>query len=267
MAADEQTAILKSELTQQKALFDDEKAALEDNLAGYKKNLEETRSQNALLHGQLEKIGDQIEKLQGTKTAEVAEGMPAEESPDETGSMQKTVSELREVIKFVRSEKDMVQAQLDTARRAMERQRAAAAVAKRSLDEARAELKVLQENSQAERASEGGDMGALKEKLRAAEEQSRLLGDSNFHLRGELEKLEAKTSRLTEELDSAKESAQPSEKRSQELEAEKAGLIAEKESLLREINDWKGRVQSLVSKFNQVRNLYVFSCCNHWRAK
>jgi nucleoprotein TPR len=166
--------------------------------------------------------------------------------------MQKTISELREVVKFVRSEKEMLQAQLDSVRRTADRERAAAALAKRSLDEARAELRIVQEASQSGDASSTRDIDGLREKLQAAEEQTRLLGESNAHLREELKKLEAKFSSINEELEKARTAAQPSEKRQQELEGEKVGFVAEKESLLREINDWKGRVQSLVTKFNQV---------------
>lgn len=234
---------------EQRSLFDQEKMSLESTLKDFEKNLKDTRAQNVLLHGQLEKIGDQIESLQGGKNTEES-GTAGEGSSDEIMNSQKTISELREVVKFVRSEKDMVQAQLDSARRTAERERAAAALAKRSLDEARAELKILQENTQG-----GGsiaDVDELKEKLRNAEEQSRLLGESNSHLRQEMTKLEAKFSTTIEELEKTKKAAQPTEKRQQELETDKAGLLSEKESLLREINDWKGRVQSLVTKFNQV---------------
>ena len=256
LVAEEQASSLKSELAQQKTILEEEKEALENSLRTYQKNLEDTRAQNTLLHGQLEKIGDQIEKIQSVRAAEAAEGTASEESVSDT-AMQKTVSELREVVKFVRSEKEMIQAQLDTERRAAERERAASAVAKRSLDEARAELKVLQENSQ---RSVVGDTNVeeLQLKLQEAQEQTRLLGDSNSHLREELGKVKKSTSDLNAQLELAKKNAEPAEKRQHELEAEKAGLVAEKESLLREVSDWKGRVQSLVSKFNQVSFL-IFS--------
>ena len=256
LVAEEQASSLKSELAQQKTILEEEKEALENSLRTYQKNLEDTRAQNTLLHGQLEKIGDQIEKIQSVRAAEAAEGTASEELVSDN-AMQKTVSELREVVKFVRSEKEMIQAQLDTERRAAERERAASAVAKRSLDEARAELKVLQENSQ---RSVVGDTNVeeLQLKLQEAQEQTRLLGDSNSHLREELGKVKKSTSDLNAQLELAKKNAEPAEKRQHELEAEKAGLVAEKESLLREVSDWKGRVQSLVSKFNQVSFL-IFS--------
>eukprot|EP00980_Cylindrotheca_fusiformis_P003330 scaffold746_cov123-Cylindrotheca_fusiformis.AAC.18 len=245
--AEEQAGSLRSELAEQKSLFDQEKAQLEKTLKDCEKNLDETRTQNSLLHSQLEKIGDQIEKIQGGNAVE--EDETPVRSSSELKDMQKTIAELREVVKFVRSEKEMIQAQLDSARRAADRERATAAIAKRSLDEVRAELQSAQEKSD---SSGSVDIDRAHAKLRSAEERCRLLGESNSHLREEVKSLETKLSKMKEELENLQKSSEPTEKRQQELEAEKAGLLAEKESLEREINDWKGRVHSLLTKFNQV---------------
>ncbi len=247
--AEAQAAAAKSEIEDQKASLEQEKATMHKSVQEYAKNLEETRSQNALLHNQLDKIGEQIEKMQGSQGGSF-DTPNAEDGTEEVLSLQKTVSELREVVKFVRAEKEMVQAQLDATHRAAERERAAASVAKRSLEEARIELKVLQES--VERSHTGIETEGMKEKLKAAEQQAKLLGESNSHLREEMKKLESSLSAVKIELETSKSASVPSEKRLNELETEKAGLIAEKSSLLREIEDWKGRVQSLVSKFNQV---------------
>jgi nucleoprotein TPR len=141
--AEEQAAAAKADLIDQLASFEAKKAEMESREKEYEKNLDDTRAQNALLHGQLETINKQIERIQSGKggMAEDAEGMT------EADSLHKTISELREVVRFVRADKEMIQNQLDSARRAAERERASAAIAKRSLEEARAELKVLQEST------------------------------------------------------------------------------------------------------------------------
>lgn len=249
-AAEEQAAAVKNELEEGRSFFEQEKASMEKIFKEYEKNLEETRTQNTLLHNQLEKIGEQIEKMQPTG-GDSWDISAAEGSTHDAGALQKTISELREVVKFVRADKEMVQAQLDAARRAAERERAASAVAKRSLEEARAELKVFQDCIGSE-YSAGSDIDVLKDKLKSAEQQAKLLGESNSHLREEMQKLVASLAAAKKELETSKFYSIPSEKRIKEMETEKAGLLAEKESLLREVDDWKGRVQSLVSKFNQV---------------
>jgi len=92
----------------------------------------------------------------------------------------------------------------------------------------------------------------MADKLKATEEQSRLLGDSNAHLQQQVQELQSNLTSARNELESSKSALQPAVNAQRELEGDKAALLAEKESLLREINDWKGRVQSLVSRFNQV---------------
>jgi len=244
-SAAEQVESLKAELQDQLTMFETEKSQLTNREREYEKTLKDTRAQNTILHDQLEKINEQIGRIQSAKGGTITGEM---DSTTEAASLQTTNSELREVVKFLRAEKDMVQNQLDSARRAVERERAAAAVAKRSLEEARAELHVVQESG----GRSENDSDDLKQSLKNAEHQLKILGESNAHLREEVTKLESKLSSVASELDASKAASVPSEQRLKDLETEKAGYLAEKSSLLREIDDWKGRVKSLVSKFNQV---------------
>ena len=254
-AAEEELEGLKNEQAEKLGLLKFEKGTAEDSLKKAEKQLEDTRSQNSKLLDQLQALGEKIEQDQVAKIGEAGDGEAVEGEDAELNKMRKTISELRELVKFLRSDKEMVQAQLDSARRATDRERAEGAVVKRSLDEARAELKVSQESTRAaEEGSPSDQVTSLKDSVRAAEEQSRLLGDSNTLLREEVEKLQTSLTELKKELEAGKEASQPLEKRQKELESEKAALVAEKASLLRELDDWKTRVQSLVSKFNQVSN-------------
>ena len=262
-ATEEQLELFKSQFSEQRSQWEEEKSSLEISLKQMEKGLTDSRSQNSALHSQLETIGNQVER----KISEVADGADEEEVDVAAFvNMRKTVTELREIVKFLRSDKEMIQAQLDSAVRAAERERAAAAVVKRSLDAARAELKVLEDSSavSAQSSSSGGELSALKEKLATSEDKSRLLGESNTHLREEVDRLNTSVSGMTGELEAAKNSAQPYEKQTQALELEKAALLSEKESLLREIDAWKGRVQSLVSKFNQVSVSNGRRCSLFW---
>ena len=248
-AAEEQAATLKTEYDELKSAMEKEKSGLEASLKQLEKGLDEARSQNTLLHSQVETLGEQVEK----KMNESVNNADSQDTDEAYENFRKTFSQDRELIKFLKSEKEMVVAQLDTARRAAEREQATAAVVKRSLDEARAELKVLQELKDSNALSETSkDALTVQKKLESAEEKCKLLADSNAHLREEVEKLSIATKTLETQLNEAKKLAGPSEKRFNDMEVEKAALVSEKESLLREIEDWKGRVQSLVSKFNQV---------------
>jgi FtsZ-binding cell division protein ZapB len=153
----------------------------------------------------------------------------------------------------------MIQAQLDAARRTAERERAATVVVKRSLDEARAEIKMLQEKDTV--GIDGGIGGDQAEKLKNLEMQSTLLRESNQLLRAETLKLEASLKTSQFELDETKAKLEPLEKSQRDSEVEKLALEAEKDSLKRDLETWKGRLQSMVSKFNTVSTMMFGNPC------
>ena len=259
VAAEENLNSLKKEVEELHSSFEEEKKSVEEALENAEKRLKDAQAQNEVLHSQLETLGELAEKQQESRVAAAADAdgseAPAEGKDAEINALNKTISELREVVRFLRSEKEMNQAQLDAAKRTAERERAAANIAKRSLDEARAELEIAGKAGTA--AGDESNSKELAEKLQSAEDQLQLLRDSNHLLREENEKLHKSITALQNEVDASKKSSQPGEKRVRELEVEKASLEAEKASLTREIESWKGRVQSLVTKFNQVSVLIL----------
>jgi len=76
--------------------------------------------------------------------------------------------------------------------------------------------------------------------------------ESNQLLREETEKLSKSVSTLETDLNDTKVVFEPTVQKCHELEVDKAALEAEKSSLAREVEAWKDRVKSLVSKFHQI---------------
>lgn len=236
------------------AVHEQEKTSVEELLKNTEKRLKDAEAQNDVLHQQLQTLGDLAEKEQAARV-DAAAGEPGAETATEGESaeiktLNKSISELREVIRYLRSEKEMIQAQVDAAKRGAEREKASASVYKRSLDEARAELEVL--TNSALSTSEGPDVKDLTEKLKSSEDQLKLLTDSNQLLRDEADKLKKSITSLQVELDASKQSVAPAEQRLRQLEADKKTHESEKKSLTEEVESWKDRVKKLVSKFNQV---------------
>jgi nucleoprotein TPR len=251
----EEAATLQSKFKIQQTSLEAEESKREEAEKNFEKKIGASRAENTLLHAQLEKINEQIEKMQSRNAGDSieADGKSEDVSGDEEMMrLRMDVSELRELVKFVRAEKDAIQGQLDAARRSTERERTKASVARRAVEETQAELKALKESFEntSKDLSEGGT--SMADKLKATEEQSRLLGDSNAHLQQQVQELQSNLVVARNELEVSNNALQPAADIHKELAADKAALLAEKESLLREINDWKGRVQSLVSRFNQV---------------
>jgi len=266
--AESELNAMKLEFSGERKSHEESMNKLNDALKGAETRLEESRQQNKLLHSQMEVLAETVKKYQSDRIASVSAskdsepgvtaGSNSEESvfetmsPGELASLRKTVSELREMVRYLKSDREMFEAQLESARRTAERERAATAVTKRSLDEARVELKLLQSHGEND-ASEGDNTSsASHEGLKKAEEQLMLLRESNILLREEFERKSSKLTSVEKELVEAKKAVIPVEAKSRELEVDKAALEAEKASLVREVNAWKNRVQSLVTKFNQI---------------
>mmetsp|Transcript_40195 Transcript_40195/g.96978 ORF Transcript_40195/g.96978 Transcript_40195/m.96978 type:complete len:1314 (-) Transcript_40195:3268-7209(-) len=235
------------ELSEEKAIVARENADLEGRFKEQEKVLEEARAQNAILHEQLEKIGDQIQNIQGDRLATTDSFLSESSSSD--FELQKTISELREVIKFLRSEKEVIRVQLDAARREAERDRAAAEVARQSLDDVRVEIRQIREGTGSI------DENKIKSRLHDSERRCQLLEESNAHLREEIKGCQQKIVTLSADLEASKQASIPIEMKQRDLEAKNAGLDSERESLKREVDDWKGRVQALVTQFNQVSSV------------
>ena len=257
--AESQLETTRTEFEGEKKIWEESKSRLEESFKETEKRLEEVRSQNNLLHSQMEALTATVEKYQNDKIAAVPEEgaeSGAAESAEDSSVLRKTVSDLREMVRFLRSEREMYDAQLESARRTSERERAAAAVTKRSLDEARAELQVLHtragDATDKENTRSAGEREADATKIRKADEQLVLLRESNKLLREVAEKTAKSLQEAQKELSAKKKSAAPTEAKCRQLQVDKSALEAEKASLAREVDAWKGRVQSLVSKFNTI---------------
>ena len=260
---------MKAEMTKQETLFNDAKVQMEQNTKSLQRQIEEAAEQNKILHNQLSAMGEKVHKIQKNKLddASQVEGVTKSDASKEVIALTKQLTDLREVINYMRSEHEICETQLQSARLSVERERASGEITKKSLEEARNELEILQEkvNTHADDTNIESNKSFIDttSKLKQAEDQLILLRESNKLLRDESQKLEEKVSLLGKELDETKNAARPSDEKCRELEVDKAALEAEKGSLMREVDMWKERVTSLVSKFHQVRVisfLLLFEC-------
>jgi nucleoprotein TPR len=258
---EEQLELVNDQIQEERKLWDAQNKKVDLTIKDLEKSLEDSRSQNALLHRQLAAQGDQLAKFQSDKIDAAAATDDATGDEGDTGAeslrsvveaLRKSESDLRETVRYMRSENETSRAREDAARRTAETEKAVAAATKRSLAEACAELKTLRSNQAHVTETDGARTRDLAEKLEAANEQLTLLRESNKLLREESDKFQAAASSLQSQLSIAKTSVAPIEKRLQDLEVDKGSLEAEKASLTRELEAWKGRVRNLVSSSKQV---------------
>ncbi|GAX28927.1 nucleoprotein TPR [Fistulifera solaris] len=220
----------------------EEKSSLQEALEIKMQTLKHAREQNAALHTQLENLRN------ATQTNIVDTSLRDDGAEQLSHAQQKEVSELRELVRFLRSENELIQSELDNTKRSFDRERSASNVLKRNLDQARAELHVLLSESR-----DKGDQGnEAVQKIHDVEAQVMVLTDSNKVLRTEKERLQKENLDLQQEIEVVKESSKPNEAVICELRAQVAALDAERDGLKRDLGAWKERVQNLVSKFNQI---------------
>ncbi len=244
---------MKAEMASKQEMFDDTKRQLEESIKVLEKKAQDATDQNSILHNQLASMGDKINSIQNDKVNKALQEQGAEkgdEASETVSSLRKQVTELREVVNYMRNEREILDTQLQSARLSTERERASSDIIKNSLAEARNELEMIQ--SKGPSAEIDKSLSETSSKLKEAENQVLLLRESNKFLREDCDKLEKQLKLLKNEADEAKNAIKPSEEKHHQMEVEKAALVAEKESLMREVDVWKQRVTSLVSKFHQV---------------
>jgi nucleoprotein TPR len=264
---------MNSEIKAQEQAFEETKQQSEENISNLERQLKDSSAQNKILHDQLAVMGKRIDTIQESKMDSVSQGEVSgndDETSEQVTTLNKQLSDLREVVNYMRSERDINETQLQSARLSVDRERSSGEMTKKALDEARVELEKLQV---AVSSNEKNDLFIeTKTKLKNAEEQLILLRDSNKFLREESDSLEGKVKSLQAELTNAQSALKPSDEKCRELEVDKMALEAEKASILREVDVWKQRVTSLVSTYHQVslaswfcKNFFyrpIFHLCN-----
>ncbi len=254
--AETQLQNVSNEIVKERDTWEATKKQLEDTHNQAQSRLAGYQDQNKILHTQLATLNETLEKMKSEKINALSEEndtAKANVDADDPDFLAKQLSEVREVMRFMQEEKQVVEAQLQSSRRAAERDRAAAEIAKRSLEQLRSEMKILEKDRNQNQSTEvPGESFAVETKLKQAEDQLTLLRESNKLLREETEKLTNSLARSESQAQDAKKALEPTQLKCQALEVDKAAFGAEKESLIREVDAWKDRVNSLVTKFNQV---------------
>ena len=238
---------LKAELAELHGRVQQETSSSKDSMSALEARLSESTSQNAVLHSQLETLEKIIERQKKEKldASDVASSLSTAEADD----LQKLAREQSEIIRFLKSENELIQGQLDSAKRAGDRELASTDMLRRTIDELRAEIVVLRKEVEQSKNPAPPDSSA---QLKNALDQLSLLRDSNQLQREEAEKYQKGFAELQQQLDAVQKDTAPLLEEKRELESKILSLESEKASLRRDLDAWKGRVETLVSKFNQV---------------
>ena len=242
-AAESRIMDLSSEIEALRDSLEKEKSLHEKTIEQLKNDLADSQKNAKNLHEQVETLG----KLLDSKEATSEDLMTDEEENVEVVSLNKIRLEQKEQIAWLQNQNDILQNRLQSATRSIERERASYAAARRSLEEARQELKALEElETDQEKTAQYNEL------VKDLEGQVKILTDSNKLLRDELSRARNELSAARSEIASQETVVKPLEDIKNEFESRISSLEEEKDSLSRELDEWKRRVDSFRSKFNQV---------------
>ncbi|XP_077279406.1 nuclear basket protein megator [Temnothorax americanus] len=216
------------------------------------KRIKDLDTQNALLHNQIQELGDRVSIMQSQQTK-----ISGRDSPDTSlEALNKSFSSLEEdsnsveqllrVMKYLRREKDLALAKSDVLRAENLRLKSQTEVVEKRLKETEAVL-----NSEREK-SEIDVMATSKhaELLRKVETLNAIT-DSNRILREERDNLSAKVNELTAKVKALSEEVVPLRDISRDLTAKTEALTEENTSLKGEATRWRQRANTLLERSNK----------------
>ncbi|GAA5963338.1 hypothetical protein JCM21900_002043 [Sporobolomyces salmonicolor] len=245
--------VARANLTSSEESWARQKTVLEQELADVRKRADELKEQNATLAQHLETATTQATQLQsrhaalGGEGGAPAEGDNADALEAVAASHNASVEQLREVIRYLRREKDIIDLQLDFGKQEATRLRQQLEFTSRSLEEARQAL-----SEERQKAGDSLTSSTQHAELLESIHTAKLLRESNQTLRDENEANLRKVTSLDAQLRQANAEIDPLKEQVRTLQAE----VESKEHtirLLEEDNErWKTRNQTILAKYERI---------------
>ncbi|XP_011168945.1 nucleoprotein TPR [Solenopsis invicta] len=216
------------------------------------KRITDLDTQNALLHNQIQELGDRVSIMQSQQTK-----ISGRDSPDTSmealnksfSSMEEdsnSVEQLLKVMKYLRREKDLAIAKSDVLRAENLRLKSQTEIVEKRLKETETLL-----NSEREKAEIDVKTTSKHAELLRKVETLNAITDSNRILREERDSLIAKVNQLTAKVNALSEEVIPLRDVSRDLTAKTEALTEENTSLKGEATRWRQRANMLLEKANK----------------
>ncbi|BFZ60532.1 Protein mlp1 [Saitoella coloradoensis] len=231
----------RASLTSSEASWEAQKEQMENELREMSTRCDDLRKQNDLLHSQFESISSQALKIQQASSAVAADIENAPVSAD------KSVEELREVIKYLRRERELIDCQHEVAVQENKRIKQELDHTTRALEEVRSQLTL-----ERQRGAESATSAAQHQELIAKIGELNILRESNSALRAENERTGKTLKTLETQVETLNAQLAPLNEQLQTLTAE----IEAKDQQIRLIegdrDHWRSRAQSIFQKYDKI---------------
>ncbi|GAA5926646.1 Mlp1p [Sporobolomyces koalae] len=245
--------VAKANLVSSEQSWTRQKEALTQELADVRKRAEELKEQNSTLAQHLETATAQASQLQ-SRHAAIAAGTSADGAVADADAVDSisashaaSVEQLREVIRYLRREKEIIDLQFDYSKQEAARLRQQLEYTERGLTETRQAL-----TEERQKAGESLASSAQHTELLESIHTAKLLRESNQTLRDENEANIRKVTSLDSQLRQAQAEIEPLREQVRVLQAE----VEAKQNnmrLLEEDNErWKTRNQTILAKYERI---------------
>ncbi|KAG0200486.1 hypothetical protein BGX33_010972, partial [Mortierella sp. NVP41] len=235
-----------SNLQSAEIAWESQKSILQRNLSEVEKRCTELKDQNEKLHRHLEDVSAQALSIQQRASAQVSSAESGEGASAAEGegaakeSPERQLAELRDVIRYVRREKEILECQHELNLQESRRLKQQLDQTNKSLEETRALL------------SEERNLQQLRERLTEKANQLSVLRDSNTLLRAENQKLLRQVSSLEENGRRLQAKLNPLNARVHEVEAEIELRKEEQKQIGEDRDRWRTRAVEIMAKHDRI---------------
>ncbi|CAD5114207.1 DgyrCDS3352 [Dimorphilus gyrociliatus] len=219
-------------------------AKLLDNIVRLQDRGKELQNQNDTLHKELEQIGEKLLTMESKSSSVLAHGEISEMTAEDISTSPS--SQVVEIIRFLRREKELAERKLEASAQECERIRKQLQIHTVDLEDVKQSLKEEIEKNESKQ-QQAAEHAELLHKI----EQLNLLQDSNRLLREEKERLQSQLKVCHERIQHLDMSIQPLESMKRMLEVEKETQGVEIKSLREEVANWKERANKLIERYNK----------------
>ncbi|KAK6536182.1 hypothetical protein TWF281_000427 [Arthrobotrys megalospora] len=236
----------KTEAETARSMLESSTTSWETQKETYDKELKDVRArcddlikQNKLVHDQFEVVSAQIADLQKDRERAIGEL--------EVATSDKSLEELREVITYLRREKEIVDVQLELQTQEAKRLKVQLDHTRKQLDEVRVTL-----SEERAKETEAMRLAAQNEEIKQKMGELTVIRESNVTLRAERDKFAGMVEQLRKDAAELKAKMEPLEEKITMLEGDvevKDGQM----KLLQEDNDrWKARTNQILQKYDRI---------------
>lgn len=261
----EELRALEGKTKSSEANWSEQRTTLQNQIKENETRIQDLMRINDVLHSRFENVNEQLKKLQSTEslvfssdvmmmsvdhpasTAAAATSSSSSSSAGTAASISSAEEELREIVAFLRREKEIAETKLSMANQELKLSNQKVEHLMRQVEQARAELKM-----ELDRRQEGVMSDSELRNLRQQVAQLNLIRESNSALRQENEK-NAKAAQEWEARATALE-MQINPMREQVIlrNSEKKALEEEATAMRSEAETWKNKFKEIVQKYKQI---------------